>query len=116
MLKRFLDRFQMKYYNSVSCPTELGLKLIKEPGGRRIDSILYKQIVGSLMYLIATRLDIMHVVSLISRYLESPREIHLLAAKRIFQYLQGTTNCDLFYKKGEKTDLIGFTDSDYTRD
>lgn len=58
----------------------------------------------------------MHVVSLISRYMEQPKEIHLLAAKRILRYLRGTTNLGLFYKKGEQSDLIGFTDSDYARD
>ena len=81
-----------------------------------MDSTLYKQIVGSLMYLTATRSDIMYSVSLISRYMENPTEIHLLAAKRILRYLQGTRDFGLFYKKGEKLELFGFTDSDYARD
>jgi hypothetical protein len=72
--------------------------------------------VGSLKYLKATRPDIMHDISVISRYMECPSEIHLLAAKRIFRYLQGTKECGLFYKKGEKSDLFGFTDSDYAGD
>ena len=76
----------MKNCNSVSTPTEIGLKLIKDPEERKVNSTLYKQIVGSLLYLTATRPDIMHVVSLISRYMECPREMHLLAAKRIFRY------------------------------
>ncbi|XP_020218798.1 uncharacterized protein LOC109802019 [Cajanus cajan] len=78
--------------------------------------ILYKQIVGSLMYLTATRPDIMYSVSLISRYMENPTEIYLLAAKRILRYLQGTREFGLFYKKGEKSNLLGFTDSDYVGD
>uniref|UniRef100_A0A0V0GTF5 Putative ovule protein n=1 Tax=Solanum chacoense TaxID=4108 RepID=A0A0V0GTF5_SOLCH len=82
--QEILDRFQMKSCNSASSPTEFGSKLTKEPGGRRVDNTLYKQIVGSLMYLTATRPDVMHAVSLISRYMESPKEMHLLAAKRIF--------------------------------
>ena len=94
----------------------MGLKLVRDPEGRKIDNTLYKQIVGSLMYLTATRPDITHLVSLISRYMECPREMHLLAAKRIFRYLQGTVGFGLFYKKGEKTDLVGFTDSDYAGD
>ncbi|KAL4022470.1 hypothetical protein IC575_016203 [Cucumis melo] len=68
------------------------------------------------MYLTATRPDIMHVVSIISRYMEFPTEMHLLAAKRIFQYLQGTSEYGLFYKNGEKSSLVGFTDSDYAGD
>ena len=48
--------------------------------------------------------------------MENPTEMHLLAAKRILQYLQGTKEFELFYKKGEKSDLIGFIDSDYAGD
>lgn len=58
----------------------------------------------------------MHVVSVISRYMECPTVIHLLAAKRIFRYLQGTKEFGLFYKNGETSDLFGFTDSDYAGD
>ncbi|XP_052874589.1 secreted RxLR effector protein 161-like [Gossypium arboreum] len=50
---------------------------------------------------------------LISRLMECPKEMHLLAAKKILWYLKGMANFGLFYKKGEKTNLFGFTDSDY---
>ncbi|XP_052485200.1 secreted RxLR effector protein 161-like [Gossypium raimondii] len=60
--------------------------------------------------------DIMYPVSHISRYMESPTERHLLAAKRILRYLQGTNDFGIFYKKGEKSNMIGFTDSDYVGD
>ena len=115
-VREILDRFQMKNCNSVNTPTEFGLKLNKDHEGKKVDGTLYKQIVGSLMYLTATRPDIMYSVSLISRYMENPTEMHLLATKRILRYLQGTKEFGLFYKKGEKSDLIGFTDSDYAGD
>ncbi|KAG6480327.1 hypothetical protein ZIOFF_063827 [Zingiber officinale] len=98
-VQEILDRFQMKDCNPVSTPTEFGLKLNKDHEGKKVDSTIYKQIVGSLMYLTATRPDIMYYVSLISRYMENPTEIHLLAAKRILRYLQGTKDFGLFYKK-----------------
>ncbi|KAL0398210.1 UNVERIFIED_CONTAM: Retrovirus-related Pol polyprotein from transposon RE1 [Sesamum radiatum] len=110
-----LDRFLMKDCNAVSTPTEFGLKLNKDYEGKKVDSTLYKQIVGSLMYLTATRPDIMYSVSLISRYMENPTEMHL-GAKRILRYLQGTRDYGLFYRKGEKPTLLGFTDSDYAGD
>ncbi|XP_074588084.1 uncharacterized protein LOC141843983 [Curcuma longa] len=94
----------------------LGLKLVQNLEGRKVDNTLYNQIVGSLMYLTATRPDIMYVVSLISRYMECPKEIHLQVAKRIFRYLKGTIEYGLFYKKNEKSDLIGFTNCDYAGD
>lgn len=58
----------------------------------------------------------MHVVSLISRYMKNPKESHLLAAQRILRYLRGTTSFGIFYKKGENSDLIGYTYSDYAGD
>ncbi|KAG6504318.1 hypothetical protein ZIOFF_036649 [Zingiber officinale] len=82
-------RFQMKDCNPVNTPFEFGVKLHKDIGGKKVDATLYKQIVGSLKYLTATRPDIMHVVSIISRYMDCASEMHLLAAKRIFRYLQG---------------------------
>ncbi|XP_028108038.1 uncharacterized protein LOC114306914 [Camellia sinensis] len=111
-----LDKFQMKDCNPVNTLSECGLKLNKDNGGTKVDNTLYKQIVGSLMYLTATRPDIMYAVSVISRYMECSTKIHLLATKRIFRYLQGTKEFGLFYKKGEKLDLYGFTDSDYAGD
>ncbi|XP_075664017.1 secreted RxLR effector protein 161-like [Castanea sativa] len=106
----------MKDCNPVNTPSEFGMKLSKDDGGKKVDNTLYKQIVGSLMYLTATRLDIMYVVSVFSKYIECPTEIHLLPAKRILRYLQGTKEFGLFLKKGEKSDLFGFTDSDYAGD
>ena len=76
--------------NSVGPPTELGLKLAKDPQGKKVDNTLFKQTVKSLMYLIATRMDIMYAVNLISRYVECPTEYHLFAAKRVLHYLKGT--------------------------
>ena len=100
-VQKILDKFQMKDCNPVNTPSEFGMKLNKDNGGKKVDDTLYKQIVGSLMYLTAIRPDIMHAESVISRYMECPTEIHLLAAKRIFWYLQGTKEFGLFYKNGE---------------
>eukprot|EP00253_Pinus_taeda_P002163 PITA_02163 len=69
-------------------PTVMGLKLSKEDSSKDFDPSLYKSIVGSLMYLTATRPDIMHVVSLISRFMERPKEAHCQAAKRILRYVK----------------------------
>ena len=68
------------------------------------------------MYLIATRPDMMFVVSLISRYMENPTELHLLAAKRVLRYLKGTTEFGIFYKKRGDDELVAYTDSDYAGD
>jgi hypothetical protein len=111
-----LERFHMENCNPVGTPTEPGLKLSRDLDGKRVDSTYFKQIVGSLMYLTATRPDIMYAVCLISRYMEKPTELHLKAAKRVFRYLKGTADFGIFYKKNEGSILSGFTDNDYAGD
>ncbi|CAL8176597.1 unnamed protein product [Prunus armeniaca] len=115
-VQEILDRFEMKDCNSVCTPTEIGLKLVKNSGEKKVDQTLFKHIVGSLMYLTATWPDIQHAVSLIGRYMECPEVPHLAVAKRIFRYLKGTNNFGILYKKGAKLGLFGFTDSDYAGD
>ncbi|XP_034708988.1 secreted RxLR effector protein 161-like [Vitis riparia] len=93
-----------------------GFKLTKNGDGVRIDSTFYKKIVGSIMYLTATRLDVMFVVSLISRFMDCPIELHLQSTKRILRYLKGTIDFGVFYKKGGNEELIAYTYSDYVGD
>ena len=101
----------------VKSPIVSGFKIIKDADGAAVDDTYFKQIVGSLMYLTATRSDIMQSVSLISRYMSKPTQLHLQAAKRILRYLKGTPpSYGIFYKKGGAEDLFAFTDSDYAGD
>ncbi|XP_062028617.1 secreted RxLR effector protein 161-like [Rosa rugosa] len=72
--------------------------------------------VGSLMYLTATRPDLMYVVSLISRFMERPTELHHQAVKRVMRYLKGTMELGILYKKGGSKSLLAFSDSDYAGD
>ncbi|KAG5232745.1 Retrovirus-related polyprotein from transposon [Salix suchowensis] len=111
-----LERFKMENCNPVQNPIVPGTKLRKNVAGEKVNSTLYKQIVGSLMYLTATRPDTMFVVSLISRFMECPTEEHLAAAKRVLRYLKGTINLGIFYRKGGHAELEGYSDSDYAGD
>ncbi|KAM1007577.1 hypothetical protein ACFX2A_004218 [Malus domestica] len=106
----------MERCNSVHNPIVPGFRLTRDEEGVKVDSTFYKQMVGSLMYLTATRPDIMFTVSLISRYMEHPTESHLMAAKRILRYIKGTAGFGMFYKKGGDEELIGYTDNDYAGD
>ncbi|TYI07124.1 hypothetical protein ES332_A10G205300v1, partial [Gossypium tomentosum] len=76
--------------NLTSTPTEFDIKLRKDDRANKINVTLFKQMVGSLMYITFIKLDIMHSVSLISHYMKNLSKNHLLAAKRIFHYLKGT--------------------------
>ena len=68
------------------------------------------------MYITASRPYIMFGVNFISKFMASPTEMHLQAAKRILRYLKGTINYGIFYKKNENKQLIVYTDSDYAGD
>ena len=113
---KVLKRFGMEESNAVMNPIVPGCKTDRVGEGNRIDETYYKQIVGSLMYITVTRLDIMFGVSFISRFITSPTEVHLKAAKRILRYLKGTINYGIYYKKNEDKQLIAYTDNDYAGD
>jgi len=72
--------------------------------------------IGSLLYLTASRPYILFSVCLCARFQSNPRESHLIDVKRIFRYLKGTTNLGLLYKKSLDYKLVGFCDADYAGD
>ena len=75
---------------STPTPTIIGLKLSKEDFNSNVNPRLYKGVIGNLMYLTATRPDIMYAISFVSRFMETPKKTHWQAAKRILKYVNGT--------------------------
>ncbi len=74
--------------------------------------VLYREVIGSLMYAaITTRPDITFTVSILSQFLENPGEAHWEGVKRIFHYLSGTKDHVLTYRE-ERHNLLGYTDAD----
>ena len=69
--------------------------------------------IGSLLYLTASRPDIMFSVCMCARFQSNPRETHICAVKRIFRYLSGTINLGLWYPKGAAFNLISYSDADF---
>ena len=69
--------------------------------------------IGSFLYLTASRPDIMFCVCLCARFQACSKESHLIAIKRIFRYLVGTQNLGLWYPKKSSIEFIGFSDVDY---
>ena len=94
-------------------PIALGTKLTKNDDGPVVNATLYKQIVGILMYLTTTRPDLMYVVSLISRFMESPKDSHQKIGKKILRYVVGTLGYGLWYTHTPDSTLTGYTDSDF---
>lgn len=111
-----LKKFRLSNCNGVRNPIVPGNKLSKEENGVKANETLFKQIVGSLMYMTVTRPDIMYSVCLISRFMSNPMETHMLAAKRILRYIQATVDFGIFYKRECRNELMAYTDSDYAGD
>ncbi|CAL2226198.1 unnamed protein product [Prunus armeniaca] len=101
-----LERFGMNNRNLVKNPIVPGCKLSKDEKGAKVDASVFKQVVGSLMYLTTTRPDLMYGVSLISRFMSCPTEQHWLVAKRLLRYLKGMTSLGIFYKKGGPIQIV----------
>jgi len=101
--------------NLTLTPIAMGIKLRKEDSTKSVNPTLYKSIIGSLMYLTATCPDMMYAMSLISRFMESPKAMHLQATKRILRYVQGTIRYGIMYRKTNDFKLIGYIDSNWAR-
>ena len=79
-----------------------------------IDQTMYMSIMGSLLYLIASRPNIIQIVGLVGIFKENPKENHVLAGKIIFIYLQGTVDYGLWYPKDINLILKVYTDANWT--
>ncbi|GJZ96832.1 hypothetical protein Tco_0669166 [Tanacetum coccineum] len=91
-------------------------KLTRDEDGEPIDDTKYRVMIGSLLYLTASRPDIMFSVYLCARFQAAPKTSHIEAVKRIFRYIKGTSHLGLWYPKGTGLKTIIYADSDYARD
>ena len=108
-----LKKFNMKRCKSVTTPLAQNGKLSKAEKGEDVDPSHYRSLVGSLLYLTASRPDIMFAASVLSRYMQSPGQVHLGAAKRVLRYVKGTFDSGIWYTTAENGKLQGFSDSDW---
>ncbi|XP_016750476.1 secreted RxLR effector protein 161-like [Gossypium hirsutum] len=87
--------------------------LCKEDGANKVDEGYFRSLIGCLMYLTATRLDILNVVSILSRFMHCASELHLKAAKRVIRYVKGTSEFGVKFIRSKEFKLVGFSDSDW---
>ncbi|GJU66799.1 putative ribonuclease H-like domain-containing protein [Tanacetum coccineum] len=110
-----LKKFDFVTVKTASTPIETNKALLKDEEAEDVDVYLYRSMIGSLMYLIASRPDIMFAVCACARFQVTPKVSHLHAVKRIFRYLKGQPKLGLWYPRDSPFDLEAFSDSDYTR-
>lgn len=111
-----VKRFKMTYLKGASTPMQTKCHLELKPNGKDVDQKVYQSMIGSLLYLCASRPDIVLSVGVCARYQAAPKESHMVAVKRIFRYLVHTPNYGLWYPKGSSFSLCGYTDLDCTGD
>lgn len=90
--------------------------LEKDEVTAKVEEKVYKCMIGSLLYLVASRPEILFSVCLCARFQLDPRESHLIIIKRIFRYLKGIINIGLCYRKSKDYKIVGYYDVDYDGD
>jgi hypothetical protein len=112
-IQDILTKFGMKDAKPIKTPMGINGHLDLDTGGKSVDQKVYRSMIGSLLYLCASRPDIMLSVCMCARFQADPKEVHLRAVKRILRYLVYTPKFGLWYPKGSAFDLIGYSDADW---
>ncbi|GKE11719.1 uncharacterized mitochondrial protein-like protein [Tanacetum coccineum] len=108
-----LKRFGFSTVKTTSTPMETSKLLLKDAEAEDVDVHLYRSMIGSLMYLTASRSDIMFAVYACARFQVTSKVSHLHDVKRIFRYLNGQPKLGLWYPKDSPFNLEAYSDSDY---
>ncbi|GJY83005.1 putative ribonuclease H-like domain-containing protein [Tanacetum coccineum] len=110
---KMLKKFDFMNVKTASTPIETQRPLTKDEEATDVDVHLYRSMIGSLMYLTASRPVIMFAVCNCLRFQVTPKTSHLNAIKRIFRYLKGKPKLGLWYPRVSSFDLEAYSDSDY---
>ncbi|GJY12637.1 putative ribonuclease H-like domain-containing protein, partial [Tanacetum coccineum] len=110
-----LKKFDFASVKTASTPIKTQKPLVKDEEATDVDIYLYRSMIGSLMYLTASRPDIMFAVCACSRFQVTPKTSHLNVVKRIFRYLKGKPKLGFWYPRVSSFELEAYLDSDYAR-
>jgi len=112
-VKELIKQLGMKSAKPIDSPISLSTRLIMENGSPSVEEKSYRGMTGSLLYVTASRPDIVFSVSLCACFQSKLKETHLKAVKLILRYLKLTPNLALWYPRGCNFDLVGYVDADY---
>ncbi|GJX57508.1 retrovirus-related pol polyprotein from transposon TNT 1-94 [Tanacetum coccineum] len=115
-IKEMLKKISLEDSKPMKTAVSFNTKLTKDEECESVDSTKYGGMIGSLLYLMVSRPDIMFSVCLCARFQEAPKTSHLEAVKRIFRYIKVTTHLGLWYPKGTGIETVVYADSDHAGD
>ncbi|GJT82259.1 uncharacterized mitochondrial protein-like protein [Tanacetum coccineum] len=113
---KILKEACMEECNPTLCTMEPGLKLSNAEDEPEVEATQYRKMVGCLRYLLHTRPDLTYSVGVVSRYMQSPRELYARAIKQILRCLKGTTSFGIKYNRSNDMKLVGYSDSSHNVD
>ncbi|KAK0591784.1 hypothetical protein LWI29_007955 [Acer saccharum] len=111
--KNLVKKFGLENVKHCDTPMSTTLKLSKDASGKSLEQTLYRGMIGSLLYLTASRLDISFSVGVCARYQSDPKEFHLSSVKRIICYVNGTSNYRIWYSFDTNDSIVSFSDVDW---
>ena len=111
--RNLVKRFGLEKATHAGTPMATNTKIGNDPLGQPVDITLYKSMIGCLLYLSTSRLDITFSVGVCARFQANPKVSHLNAIKRIIKYVSGTCDFGLFYSKESNVSLVGYSDVDW---
>jgi hypothetical protein len=111
--RKLVEKAGLSNCNSCATPMEAKLKLSKFSDSPPVDATMYRNLIGSLRYLLHTRPKLTYNVCYLSRFMESPKREHLDAIKRVLRYVAGTLDYGFLYPRGSGGfKILGYSDSD----
>nr|GEV65260.1 uncharacterized mitochondrial protein AtMg00810-like [Tanacetum cinerariifolium] len=108
-----LNKYDFESCDPVDTPMVEKSKLDEDKEGKAVDPSHYRGMIGTLLYLTASRHYLQFVICMCARYQARPTEKHVHAVKRIFRYIHGTVNRGLWYLKDSSVALTAFADADH---
>ena len=111
--REILEKFHMQGCKPIDTPLPGNWKKEDATSVEVVDATVYRQLVGSLMYLVNTRLDICYAVNQLSQAMVNPTKLFWKVAKHVLRYLKGTSKYGLWYRQTDEVKLHGFTGADW---
>ncbi|XP_022870751.1 uncharacterized protein LOC111389996 [Olea europaea var. sylvestris] len=110
--KNLINRFGLDSKKHTKTPMNTSVNIGYDPIGRSVDPTLYRSMIGSLLYLTTSRLDIAFSVGVYARFQVDPKESHLSTVRRIVRYVNGTLDHRILYSRDSNLDLVSYSDAD----